>query len=114
MTSPYGHRRNPYREAPIRSTIACVESVARKTELDDPESIGEYVATTTVSDNRKCILVDAIARYYDFKQIEFEKPIYGKIRKLPFIPLEQKVDELVSGAHNTTATFLAHPSRLSL
>jgi integrase len=99
-------RKKPYREATIRSTLACVKSIARKSALDNPESVKEYVATAKVSDNRKCILLDAIARYYDFKQIPFQKPIYRKTLRLPFVPLEREVDDLISGAGKKVATFL--------
>jgi len=99
-------RKKPYREATIRSTLSCVKSVARRSILDSQESVREYVATANVSDNRKCILVDAMARYYDFRGTPFPRPVYQKILRLPFIPLEREVDDLISGAGNKVATFL--------
>jgi integrase len=99
-------QKKPYREATVRSTIACIKSIARKAVLDNPESVREYVAKATLSENRKCVLVDAAARYYNFKGIPFTKPIYRKIQKLPFIPLEREVDDLISGANKKTAVFL--------
>jgi hypothetical protein len=88
-------RKKPYREATVRSTVACLKSIARHSTLDDPESVREYIAQSQVSDNRKGILVDAIARYYDFRHIPFQRPIYRKIQRLPFLPLEKEVDDLV-------------------
>jgi integrase len=99
-------QKKPYREATIRSTLACIKSIANHSILDNPESVREYIAQAKVSESRKCILVDAAARYYDFKQVRFVKPIYRKIQKLPFIPLEREVDDLISGANKKTATFL--------
>jgi hypothetical protein len=83
-------QKKPYREATIRSTLACMKSIANHSILENPESVREYIATFSISDNRKSILVDAAARYYDFKQIRFVKPIYRKMQKLPFIKLERE------------------------
>ena len=55
-------QKKPYREATIRSTLACVKSMARQANLDDPESVKEYIAKSKVSGNRKIVLVEAIAR----------------------------------------------------
>ena len=99
-------QKKPYREATIRSTLACVKSIARKVVLDNVESVREYIAKAKVSDSRKCILVDAVARYYDFKAIPFQKPIYRKNQRLPFIPLEREVDDLISGSGKKVAAFL--------
>jgi integrase len=99
-------QKKPYREATIRGTLTCLKSIARQSALDNPESVKEYIARAKVSENRKCILVDAVARYYDYKQIQFQKPIYRKIQRLPFIPQEREVDDLISGVGKKTATFL--------
>ena len=56
-------KKRPYREATIRSTLSCVKSIARRSILDNQESVQEYIATANVSDNRKCILVDAVALF---------------------------------------------------
>ena len=73
----------PYPEATIRSTITCLKSIARIAPLDSPNSVLESIAISQVSENRKGILADAIARYYAFRQILFQKPIYRKIFRLP-------------------------------
>ena len=99
-------KEKPYREATISSTLSCIKSMARKTNLDNPESVKEYIATANVSDNRKGILIDAMARYYDYRGIPFQRPVYRKILRLPFIPVEREVDDLISGAGNKVATFL--------
>jgi len=58
--------------------------------------VKEHIANASVSDNRKCILVDAMVRFYNVKQIPFQKPVYRKTLRLPFIPLEREVDALIS------------------
>jgi integrase len=99
-------RKKPYSEATVRSTVACIKSIARQANLVDPESVKEYIAKSRVSQNRKCVLADAIARYYNFKQIPFQKPIYRKILRLPFIPLEKEIDDLISGTSKKISVFL--------
>jgi hypothetical protein len=33
-------------------------------------------------------------------------PRYNRIQKLPFIPLETEIDQIISGVGNKTATFI--------
>jgi integrase len=83
-----------------------MKSIANHSTLDNPESVREYIAKAKVSESRKCILVDAVSRYYEFKQIPWVKQIYREIQKLLFIPLEREVDDLISGANKKAAAFL--------
>ena len=97
-------RKKPYSEATVKSTVACIKSIARQANPNDPESVTEYVIKSRVSQNRKCVLADAIVRFYNFKQTPFQKPIYRKILRLPFIPLESEIDDLISGTNKKVST----------
>jgi integrase len=45
--------------------------------------------------------------FYKYSNIPFEQPGYRKVLRLPFIPLEREVDELISGvARKKTSCFL--------
>jgi hypothetical protein len=62
----------------------------------NPESVKSYPASAELSENRKEKLSDDLARFYRFKRIPFDKPRYRRIEKLPFIPLESEIDQLIS------------------
>jgi integrase len=74
--------------------------------LLDPESVKTYLATVEVSEPRKAKLVEDLGRFYNWKHIPFDKPNYRRIERLPFVPLESEIDQLISGAGRKTGTFL--------
>ena len=92
-------QRQGYRETSILGTITSLKSIARHVNLENQESCKEYVAKHRVSENRKLVLVDALARYYKCRNISFQIPPYKKTIKLPFIPLEREGDDLISGCN---------------
>jgi integrase len=80
--------------------------VARRANLLDPESAKSYIASANVTEARKAKLVEDLDRFYRWRPIPFEKPNYRRIEKLPFIPLESEVDQLIAGVGKKAATFL--------
>jgi integrase len=99
-------RKEGYRESTIQSTIQALKAVARRANLLDPESTKTYLASAKVSENRKCKLADDLARFYHYMQIRFEKPRYRRIDKIPFIPSQLEVDQLIAGVGKKMSTFL--------
>ncbi len=95
-----------YRKSTVHYCIQALKSVARKTNIMEPESAKEYLATVELRESRKAKLVEDLARFYNYKHIPFDKPNYRRIERLPFIPLELEVDQLISGMGKKTATFL--------
>ena len=99
-------QRQGFRESTCRYAVQVLKSVNRHTALYDPEEVKGYLARATFSEGRKERISHDLARYYKWKGIPFEKPRYRKIEKLPFIPLEAEVDQLISGVGKKTATLL--------
>jgi len=99
-------RKQGYRESTIRPCVRALKAIAKRTNLLNPESVKSYLASAELSENRKEKLTDDLARFYRYKQIAFDRPRYRRIEKLPFIPLESEVDQLIAGLGNKTATFL--------
>ncbi len=95
-----------YRESTIRNTISSLKPIAKRTNILDPEQAKEYVAKTTLSENRKDKLTQDLARFNQYKTIPFIKPHYTRIEKLPFIPTETEIDQLIAGCGKKTACFL--------
>lgn len=83
-----------------------MKSVARRANLLNPESVKAHLASANVSEARKAKLAEDIARFYQYKHIPFEKPNYRRIERLPYVPLESEIDQLISGVGKKKAMFL--------
>jgi integrase len=95
-----------YRRSTIESAVSSLKSVARKANLLDPESVKRYLGTAQVTEGRKEAIVVRLCRFYKYKDIAWTQPRYRRIDKLPFIPLEAEVEQLISGMGKKTACFL--------
>jgi integrase len=95
-----------YRYSTVLNCIKSLRAIARRANLLNPEQVKAYLATCPVCENRKDKLTQDLARFYKYKQIPFDKPHYTRIEKLPFIPTETEVDQLISGLGPKTACFL--------
>jgi len=95
-----------YRHSTVHYCVQALKSMARQVSLLDPESVKTFLASTDVSEARKAKLVEDLARFYSWKHIQFDKPNYRRIERLPFVPLETEIDQLISAAGRKTGTFL--------
>jgi integrase/ribosomal protein L37AE/L43A len=78
----------------------------RGADLYDPETIKEVIAKQTWSNGRKNNAVDAYSSFLKMVGGEWDAPLYHCIRKLPFIPKETEIDQLIAGCTQRVATFL--------
>ena len=99
-------KKQGYRESTILNTVSSLKPIARRAKLLDPEQAKNYLAKATLSENRKDKLTQDLARFYHYKAIPFTKPHYTRIEKLPFIPTETEVDQLIAACGKKTACFL--------
>jgi len=75
--------------------------------LFDPENVKEILATQPWSDSGKETTAYAYDLFAKYMGIKWEKPTFKPARKMPFIPLEREIDDLIAGCNNKTiATFL--------
>jgi hypothetical protein len=79
-----------YRGSTILSAVSCLKSVARKSNLLDPESVKRYLGSASLSENRKEAVVVRVARLYPQKGIKWTPPRYRRIERLPWISLLQE------------------------
>ena len=99
-------RKQGYRPSTIQATINTLKALTKQTPLLDPEAVKTQLAHAQVSVNRKEKICQDLARFYRYRGIHFDMPRYNRIPKLPFIPLEAEIDQLISGVGSKTATFL--------
>jgi integrase len=95
-----------YKAHTVRSAVSSLKSIARRTRLLDVEAVKGYLATAGISECRKEILALHLSRFYRYSRISFDRPRYKRIEKLPFIPLESEIDQLIGGVGKKTAAFL--------
>jgi integrase len=74
--------------------------------LFDPESVKSVVAKLQKTDIRKWNLIKAYKCFMEYTGLKAKMPVYQVIRKLPFIPLEAEIDQVIAGCNKTMATFL--------
>ena len=97
-----------YSPATIRTNCGALRALlARKADLTDPESVKETLAREQKwSQNRRRNVITAYTLFLKFNSMTWEPPRCNVTRKIPFIPTEQEIDELIAGMPPTVATFL--------
>lgn len=75
--------------------------------LIDPESVkGVLAQETSWSDGHKHQMVWTYDKFTKFLGITWTKPRYRQQQKIPFIPLEKEIDDLIAGCGHKTGTML--------
>ena len=81
--------------------------VKRGVNLLDPESVKDGIARQeTWCEGRKANAVSVYTSFLEMLGLEWNPPTYKRIKKLPFIPTETELDQLIAGCGQKTATFL--------
>jgi integrase len=99
------------KEGYSRSTIQTRTKIMKrliKLEADifNPDSIKETIAKQEWSTGRKCIAIDAYTCFLQMQNLKWNPPNINRIRKLPFIPSENEIDQLIGGCNKRMAIFL--------
>lgn len=99
-------KKNGYAESTIIGRVKLLKIMVRRGAiLYDPESIKEVIAKQKWSQGRKSNAVDAYSSFLQMVGGKWDPPRYERPRRLPFIPLEQEVDQLIAGLNKRMATF---------
>nr|NIO36475.1 tyrosine-type recombinase/integrase [Candidatus Bathyarchaeota archaeon] len=80
--------------------------VKRGANLFDSESLKETIARQEWCNGRKGNAVDAYSGFLRMLDKTWKPPKYKRIRRLPFIPTESEIDQLIAGCGNRTAILL--------
>ena len=78
----------------------------RGAKLLDPDSVKATIARQEWSDNTRNIAVKAYSKFLKVHGGKWTPPKVKQTRKLPFIPLERELDQLIGGANRKLAAFL--------
>lgn len=100
-------KKNGHSDATIEPRVKLLYlMVKRGANLYNPESVKEVIATQKWCNGRKNNAADAYSSFLKMTGGTWEAPTYKKIRKLPFIPKETEIDQLIAGCSKRLATFL--------
>lgn len=96
-----------YSEQGVKSYLFNLRTLKRhRADLNDPESVKEAVSRMKVGNRTKSLLVAVYDSFLKFLGGSWQKPNYAFSRKMPFIPLETEVDELIAACSPTVSAFL--------
>ena len=95
-----------YSKYTINGRTKLLKRLAKLGNLLDPESIKEVIAKQEWSGGRKENAVNAYTGFLQMQNAKWDPPQYRRIRRLPFIPTESEVDQLIGGCNKRMATFL--------
>jgi len=100
-------KKQGYSETTILSRNKKLQRLIRLgADLLDPESVKDVLARQRWSASYKETIVTAYDSFAKWLGLKWEKPVYKRVRKLPFIPLEREIDDLIAGCSKYISTFL--------
>jgi integrase len=80
--------------------------VKRGANLFDSESVKETIAKHPCTVNGKICYVTAYATFALWMNIPFRPPRYKRVEKLPWVPPEAEIDQLIAACSSKMATYL--------
>jgi len=97
-----------YAESTITRRTRLLRTIANKgANLQDPESVKETIGKQQKWQTKtKEIAVETYSLFLKMQGKTWNPPRYQSARKLPFIPTEDEVNNLIAGCNKKTATFL--------
>ena len=96
-----------YSKSTIQTRTKILKRLVKlEADIFNPESVKETIAKQEWSTGRKCIAIDAYTCFLQMQQLKWNPPLINRIRKLPFIPTENEIDQLIGGCNRRMATFL--------
>lgn len=101
-------KRQGYAEATIEGRIRLLKVLLKRgADLYNPESVKGVIALQTQWSNaRKELAVNLYTSYLRMVGGKWNPPKYKRVRKLPFIPTNAEIDQLIAGCGPKTSTFL--------
>jgi type 1 fimbriae regulatory protein FimB/type 1 fimbriae regulatory protein FimE len=100
-------KKEGYSEATITDYSYILKLLAQKgADLFNPESVKEVIAKQETWSVRKWQAVKAYSAFARLFGLSWTPPRYKPVQKLPFIPTEEEIDQLIGGCGSQMATFL--------
>ena len=100
-------KKQGYAETTTQTYFHILEMLQRcNANLNDSENVKEVLAKHDWGKGRKWNIVKAYTLFLKMQGLTWEKPKYCPIEKIPAIPPEQQIDNLIAGSSRQIALFL--------
>ena len=99
-------KKNGYSKGSIQTYARAIKKLAANSNLMDPESVKAYLAKLDISSSYRHNIIAAYTLFLKTQGLKWDPPICKITRKLPFIPTERELDDLIAAAGKKTAAFL--------
>jgi integrase len=100
-------RKEGYSETTIERYVRLLKELAKRGDLRDPESVKVGLTRTGWADGTKEMACGAYAIYAKQHGFTFVPPRYRRVEKLPFIPLDSEVEQLIGAMGLRYSVFLS-------
>ncbi|MEM4447237.1 MAG: site-specific integrase [Nitrososphaerota archaeon] len=95
-------KKQGYADSTIQGHVKILKKLVKfGADLYNPESIKEAIARLSCSAGRKELYVEAYSCFLNFIGGRWDSPRYSRVQKLPFIPTEAEIDQLIAGCAST-------------
>jgi integrase len=100
-------KKQGYSESTILDRCRILKTmINRSANLLDPESVKDVIARQSWSEGRKEFAVDAYTSFLSMIGLTWQPPRYRRVERLPWIPTEAEIDQLIAGCSHKIGTFL--------
>jgi len=101
-------KKQGYAESTIKGRVKVLRVMAKRgADFSDPETIKSVIAKQDHwSPARKEAAVLAYSTLLNMTGGKWDPPFYKRVEKVPFIPLEQELDQLIAGCSRKISPFL--------
>jgi integrase len=101
-------KKDGYAESTIKSTSKRLRMMNRHgVNLDNPDSVKEYLAKKESSNGYKEALCDGYDRYIKYNGLEWTRPRYQRDDQPPYVPTEEEVNILIANSGPKYALLLS-------
>jgi integrase len=80
--------------------------INRGANLLDPESVKDVIARQAWSEGRKEFAVEAYTSFLSMMGLTWQPPRYRRVEKLPWIPTEAEIDQLIADCSHKIGAFV--------
>ena len=100
-------KKQGYRESTIFVASNNLSILHRRgANLLTPESVKETIAVQKWSEAYKLNMVSVYTLFLKMQGQTWQEPIYKPVERIPFIPTEKEIDDLIAGCGKKTATYI--------
>ncbi|MGF3572996.1 MAG: tyrosine-type recombinase/integrase [Candidatus Bathyarchaeia archaeon] len=100
-------KKQGYAESTILDRCRILKTLTRRgANLLDSESVKAVIARQSWSEGRKEFAVDAYTSFLSMMGLTWQPPRYRRIEKLPWVPTEAEIDQLIAGCSHKIGAFL--------